>query len=117
MKKIIISVISLMGLVFACGSSLAATYYVNPEDTIQDVIDSATHGDTVIVYPGIHYENIFFNGKNIVLTSTDPYNQTIVENTVIDASDSGSVVTFDGSEPATCVIQDFTIRNGNAPHG
>ena len=91
---------------------LATTYYVNPEESIQDSIDSATHGDTIVVYPGIYYENIHFNGKNLILTNTNPDSPAIVANTIIDGLDSGSVVTFDGSETMTCVLTGFTIRNG-----
>ena len=63
----------------------ATTWYVNPGDSIQDAIDSATHGDTVIVNSSTYYENIHFSGKNIVLTGTDPTDTAVVEATVIDA--------------------------------
>jgi hypothetical protein len=42
-----------------------------PEDqtTIQNGINAAVDGDTVLVQPGIYFENINFSGKNIVVTS------------------------------------------------
>ena len=48
---------------------------------IQEAIDTATHGDTVTVMPGIYFQNIMFKGKNISLTSTNPYDWATVENT------------------------------------
>jgi len=102
----------LVCLIFVSSNCFATTWYVNPGQSIQDAIDSSTHGDTVIVSPGTYYENIFFNGKNIVLTSTDPDSPVVVAATIIDGNDSGSVVTFDGSEKTTCVLAGFTIQNG-----
>ncbi|MDP2894964.1 MAG: choice-of-anchor Q domain-containing protein [bacterium] len=72
------------------------------------------HGDTVTAARGVYLENIRFNGKNIVLTSTDPTNPDVVANTVIDGNQAGSVVTFDGWEDASCILSGFTIRNGAA---
>lgn len=80
---------------------------------IQEGIDAASNGDTVIVREGTYVENIQFNGKNIVLTSTDPSDRSVVENTIIDGSKSGSVVRFLGTEDKSCVLAGFTIRNGD----
>ena len=119
MKKHTILLLAALSLILTTTSTWATTYYVNnPGESIQDAIDLATHGDTVIVSPGTYYENIFFNGKNIVLTSTDPYDSAVVAATIIDGSmpdnpDLGSVVTFDGSETTTCVLTGFTIQNGS----
>jgi len=83
-----------------------------PFATIQHGIDASSDGDTVIVAKGTYYENIHFNGKNIVLTSTDPLNPTVVARTVIDGDKARSVVTFSGTETEACVLSGLTIRNG-----
>ena len=80
--------------------------------TIQGAIDAADPNDTIIVSPGTYIENINFNGKNIILTSTDPEDPDIVASTVIDGNESGSVVTFSGSETSDCELKGFTITNG-----
>jgi hypothetical protein len=79
---------------------------------IQAGINKASNGDTVIVAQGTYVENISFNGKNIVLRSTNPADWAIVKQTIIDGNKSGSVVTFTGTEHETCVLCGFTIRNG-----
>ncbi|MDP2898349.1 MAG: right-handed parallel beta-helix repeat-containing protein [bacterium] len=84
---------------------------------IQEGIDAASHGDTVIVAQGTYVENVKFNGKNIVLTSTDPLDPAIVASTIIDGNKAGSVVTFTARENETCVLSGFTVRNGRAPDG
>jgi hypothetical protein len=84
---------------------------------IQEGIDAASSGDTVIVAQETYLENILFKGKNIVLRSTDPLDASVVAGTIIDGNESGSVVTFSGSEAATCVLSGFTIRNGKADYG
>jgi hypothetical protein len=85
--------------------------------TIQEGIDAASDGDTVIVSRGVYAENIRFDGKNTVLRSTDPLDRVVVEGTVIDGNGAGSVVTFEGAETEACVLSGFTIRNGSAWSG
>ena len=82
--------------------------------TIQAGIDSAMHGDTVLVAPGTYYENINFNGKNISLLSQYIFSHdtTDITQTVIDGSDSGCVVIFENGEDSTAILCGFTITNG-----
>ena len=37
--------------------------------SIQEAINVASNGDTILVHPSTYYENINFNGKNIVVAS------------------------------------------------
>jgi hypothetical protein len=85
--------------------------------TIQGAIDAAVHGNEIIVSPGTYYENIHFDGKNIILRSTDPTNSDVVASTIIDGRSSDTVVTLSGTELTTCVLSGFTITNGKRPIG
>ncbi|NQT84722.1 hypothetical protein HQ563_17010 [bacterium] len=85
--------------------------------TIQEGIDSAANGDTVIVAEGTYLENIHFHGKNITLRSTDPFHANVVAMTIIDGDKAGSAVTFGGAEGETCALSGFTIRNGSSTYG
>ena len=71
--------------------ALAATYDV-PADftTVQAALVSATHGDEIIVAPGIYYETIRFEGKNLTLRSTNPEDPEVVAATILDASRTGT---------------------------
>ncbi len=86
-------------------------------NTIQKAIDAAVSGDVVFVTPGTYKENINIRGKNIVVRSFNPFNPTIVSNTVIDGDNKDSVVAFAGSETSSCVLMGFTITNGYASYG
>ncbi len=88
--------------------SLAATIYV-PDDhpTIQDAINGAADGDSIIVRAGTYVERIDFLGKTIALQS-----EAGPKATVIDGSQAGSVVTFQTGEEPDSVIDGFFITNG-----
>ena len=80
--------------------------------TIQQALDAANSGDTILVAPGTYNENIAFDGKNLHLTSLDPDDPDTVAATIIQGDGSTSVVTFSGSEKASCRLAGFTITGG-----
>ena len=96
--------------------NLFATTINIPDDqpTIQQGINAATNGDTVLVQSGTYVENINFNGKNIVVASLIITSSDInhISNTIIDGNNDGSVVTFENGEDSTAVLNGFTITNG-----
>lgn len=90
---------------------------------IQDALDAAVDGDTIIVLPstgspaGAYVENIAFPVRAIALRSINPEDPAIVAATVIDGNQDGSVVVFSETTPPTSSLQGFTIRNGSANFG
>lgn len=89
------------------------TYRV-PEDfeTIQDAIDYAIKGDTIIVGPGFFNENINFLGKKIYIEGTIGYLQT-----TLLGDGTGPAVTFDSGETSNTTLSRFIITGGTAPYG
>lgn len=79
--------------------SLSGTILYVPSDytTIQSGIDAITIGDTLLVEPGIYYENINFTGKSIVLGSRYllTNDTSYISSTIIDGNQNGSVVSFE----------------------
>ncbi|MBN1764062.1 MAG: thrombospondin type 3 repeat-containing protein [Sedimentisphaerales bacterium] len=88
-----------------------------PYSVIQDAIDVAVNGDTIIVMPGTYVENINMLGKGITLTSTDPGDPNIVLSTIIDGGAGGSVITCSSDEDPNTLIDGFLITNGYAIQG
>ncbi|MCH8010806.1 MAG: PD40 domain-containing protein [Candidatus Marinimicrobia bacterium] len=93
-----------------------ATIIQVPQDqpTIQLGIDTAVHGDTVLVDTGTYVENINFNGKNILLGSLFLMtgDTSYISQTVIDGNHITMVVTFESGEGSSAVLTGFTITNG-----
>jgi len=85
--------------------------------TIQQGIDFAGEGHTIIVAEGTYVENIEFRGRNLTVRSAAPTDPAVVAHTVIDGNQQGPVVTFAGTETDTCMLSGFTITNGDTRWG
>ena len=88
--------------------------------TIQEGIDAAVTGDTVLVAENTWYENINFSGKAITLASefildgdTNHINNTIIDGSQVVNPDEASVITLDSGEDTTSVINGLTISHGS----
>jgi len=93
------------------------------QPTIQAGIDDAINGDTILVAPGTYFENINFNGKNIVVASHYVLDKelTFINSTIIDGSqaqyaDTASCIRIVSGEDSTAVLQGFTIKQGSGTH-
>jgi len=111
-------ILSLLFFWFASsGATLARIIYVPTDSsTIQKGIDGAFDGDTVLVFPGLYYENIDFMGKKILVSSNFIFDQDrkTIDSTIIDGSDERSVVVFLSDEDSNSVLAGFTIQNGRS---
>ena len=114
------TILLLISLFFAI-PAISATINV-PADypTIQAGINAAVNNDTVLVAPGLYYENVCFNGRTIVVTSHFAIDQNpeYIFSTIIDGSrphhpDTASTVVFNLGTGAETVLQGFTIRGGH----
>jgi len=111
----------LISVFTASVSILEANTIKVPEDytSIQAAINASVNSDTILVASGTYYENINFNGKNILLTSYFMFNEDIsyITNTIINGSqpnhpDTASCVLFISGEDSSAVLQGFTLTGG-----
>jgi len=78
--------------------------------TIQSAINGASTGDTVLVAPGTYLENITVD-KNILIKSSSGAGAT-----TINGNGTGNSVSFINNVDSLCILQGFTVLNGN-PYG
>jgi hypothetical protein len=101
-------------VIFFCMPALAFSAILKVPSqypTIQDAIDAASGGDTVLVAPGTYVENIDFTGKAITVTSEQG-----VDVTIIDGNQAGSVVRCGSGEGLDSVLDGFIITNGSGTY-
>ncbi len=82
--------------------------------TIQQAINNANIGDTVLVYPGNYIEIVDFIGKDIVVASLFLTTQDTshISQTIIDGNNENhKLVRFTNGETENAVLMGFTITN------
>ncbi len=78
----------------------------HPFDAIQEGVDAASNGDTVMVAPGTYFENVEITGDGITLQSEEG-----PELTILNGTQSGSCVWC--RDKTDVVIDGFTTTNGS----
>ncbi len=109
-----------LAILLGTGSCFAQTTIHVPSDvaTIQEAIDQARNGDTILVSPGTYNENLDFKGKSITVTSgAKSYTDTAATTTIINGTNDGPVVAFQSGEPAAAILNGFTIQNAHGSSG
>ncbi len=82
-----------------------------PYDSIQEAIEVAMDGASIIVSKGVYTEQIDFLGKHLRLMGTDP-NDPNASFAVIKADGAGPVVSFQNGEDLNCRLQGFVVTHG-----
>ena len=84
---------------------------------IQEAIDVAENGDTIVVHPGIYTSEhsayvINLLGKEITLRSTEPSNPDVVAKTILSGEYSRLVIACVSGESNKTIINGLTITKG-----
>jgi hypothetical protein len=84
----------------------------HPIPSIQDAIEVASQGATIVVNAGVYRENIHLLGKKIHLKAVDPLNPDGGPCAVIEGTGGGPVVTIDSGGGSQCSLSGFVITKG-----
>jgi hypothetical protein len=84
----------------------------HPFDQIQEAIEVAAEGVTILVHPGTYRENISLPGKNIRLLGFNPTDPATDPYPVLEGAKTGAVVSFLSGEGRDCLLMGFVITRG-----
>ncbi len=87
--------------------------------SLQDAVDAAVDSQRIIVAPGTYGGGIDIAGKEPIVTSTDPWDDQTVAETVIDGLRNASAVSFSSADTTlpNAILFGFTITGGFAEEG
>ncbi len=111
MKRNIVSIGTVIMILFLFNITHATVWYVHPDSTqncIQDCLVACTTGDTVLVGPGTYFENINWPDVQSIKLISEFGRDT----TIINGGDTGRVITLSVAVDSSTVIRGFTICNG-----
>jgi hypothetical protein len=86
-----------------------------PFDSVQEAIDAAPAGATIIVHEGRYTETLRLPGKDITVTASWLISPGVHAPSIIDAGGSGPAVHLIGRQGADCVLSGLTILGGRDP--
>jgi hypothetical protein len=108
-------------VLFVLPICVTATIHYVPGDfnTIQDAINAAVTGDTVLVSPGTYRENVTFRGKALTLGSwmlmtgdTAYVSQTVIDGSQASNPDTASVICIDYQPDTLSQVVGLTLTGG-----
>ena len=100
-----------------CGQANATTIHVPADSTtIQGAVNGAEHGDTILVAPGVYYENVDWYCKAILLAShyLFDHDTLTVDSTIMDGGGGDGLYMWGGDcfpEDESLTVIGFTVRN------
>jgi len=105
--------------VLITGGSWRVIHIPEAYTTIQEGIDVSAEGDTVVVHPGLYFENLHLQTPNIVLTSLFYISGDLntIDSTIIDGGAAGRVLNIPDDHDSSLVIHGLTIQNGFSDTG
>ena len=79
-----------------------------PYSSISQAITAAASGDLILVAPGLYFDTLNPNGKELWVRSIGGATQTVVQ-----PAGTARVVLYNGGEGPGTVLEGFTLRDGS----
>ena len=101
----VILITTIIFILAYCISAQTILHVPSQYPTIQSAVTASQGGDTILVQPGIYYENIFWENRNGVtlLSASDS------SDTIIDGGGNDRVLNVIGD---SIYVEGFTFTNG-----
>lgn len=108
----ITAVLSVLAVTYVSTGEARIIHVPGDSATIRSGLRGAANGDTVLVAPGVYYENIVWPGVNGIKL----FSEAGAESTVIDGLNITQVLWLGSDQDTSTCIEGFTIQNGYNPN-